>query len=79
MGGGASPGDLVRAFMDSDEYFIRQSYLSLLQREPDPGGMNTYAQELRSGRSRASVVESLINSDEFHRLLGGGGGGRRPY
>jgi len=76
MGGGASPGDLVRAFMDSDEYFIRQSYLGLLRREPDPGGMNSYAQELRSGRSRASVVESLINSDEFHRLLGGGGGRR---
>ena len=76
MGGGASPGDLVRAFMDSDEYFIRQSYLGLLRREPDPGGMNSYAQELRSGRSRSSVVESLINSDEFHRLLGGGGGRR---
>jgi hypothetical protein len=78
MGGGASPGDLVRAFMDSDEYFIRQSYLSLLRREPDPEGMNTYARELRNGWSRARVVEALINSDEFHRLLGGGGGGRPP-
>jgi hypothetical protein len=79
MGDGASPGDLVREFMDSDEYFIRQSYLGLLRREPDPEGMDTYSRELRRGRSRASVVESLIDSDEFHRLLGGDRRGRPPY
>lgn len=76
MGRGDSPGDLVRAFMDSDEYFIRQCYLGLLRREPDPQGMSGYARALRNGQRRASVVESLISSEEFHRLLGGGGGRR---
>lgn len=65
MGGGASPGDLVRAFMDSDEYFIRQTYRGLLGREPDPSGMDTFSRSLRGGQSRADMVEAIIRSEEF--------------
>lgn len=69
MGGGASPEELVRDFMNSDEFFIRQSYLGLLGREPDAGGMDTFARALRRGENRAFVVESIIASPEFRSRL----------
>lgn len=65
MGGGASPEELVRDFMNSDEFFIRQSYIGLLGREPDADGMDTFARALRRGENRAFVVESIIASPEF--------------
>ena len=65
MSVGGSPEEIVRGFMNSDEYFIRQSYIGLLGREPDPEGMDTFTKALRRGESRAFVVESIIGSPEF--------------
>ena len=69
MGGGASPGELVRFFMDSDEYFIWQTYRGLLGRDPDPAGMDAYSRALRGGESRAAVVEAILRSEEFRRRM----------
>jgi len=69
LGRDANPTDLVREFMDSDEFFIRETYRGLLHREPDSSGMDTFMRMLRDGRSRADVVESLLVSEEFRQNL----------
>lgn len=68
LGKETGPTGLVRYFMESDEYFIRQAYLGLLRREPDPSGRDAFSRLLRSGGSRADVVESILRSEEFRRL-----------
>jgi hypothetical protein len=68
LGTETGPTGLVRSFIESDEYFVRQTYLGLLRREPDPYGMDAFTRLLRSGGSRADVVESILRSDEFRRL-----------
>lgn len=68
LGKETGPTGLVRYFMESDEYFVRQAYLGLLRREPDPYGKDAFSRLLRSGGSRADVVESILRSDEFRRL-----------
>lgn len=69
MSRGASPAELVRTFMDSDEYFIRQTYRGLLGREADPSGMSTFTRGLQRGQSRSDVVESILESEEFFKRL----------
>ena len=68
LGKETGPTGLVRYFMESDEFFVRQTYLGLLRREPDPSGRDAFIRLLRSGGSRADVVESLLRSEEFRRL-----------
>lgn len=65
----AGPTELVQSFMDSDEYFVRQAFLGLLGREPDPAGKNTFFQALQNGQSRGDVIESIVWSEEFQRRL----------
>jgi SAM-dependent methyltransferase len=48
----------------SDEEFIRQSYLELLQREPDAGGAAYYAELLAGGAPRAQLIDAWAASDE---------------
>jgi hypothetical protein len=69
MGDGASPEELVREFMNSEEFFVRQCYLGLLGREPDADGKAGFVKALRQGESRAFVVESIIDSPEFRRTM----------
>jgi hypothetical protein len=61
--------EMVRSFMESDEFFLRQSYLGLLGREPDPAGKESYSRALRDGASRADVVESILSSEEFETRM----------
>ncbi|HWR97843.1 MAG TPA: DUF4214 domain-containing protein, partial [Candidatus Methanoperedens sp.] len=68
LGDRAGATEVIRSFMESDEFFIRQAYLGLLRREPDSSGMDSFTRALRDGRSRADVIESILDSDEFHRL-----------
>ena len=56
--------DLARFDKLSDEEFIRQSYLYLLQREPDAGGAAYYAEMLASGAPRAQLIDAWAGSDE---------------
>jgi hypothetical protein len=67
MDEGGDPTDIVRAFMESDEYFVRQVYLGLLGREPDPSGEAEYNRALERGASRAEVIDSIVWSEEFQR------------
>ncbi len=50
----------------SDDRFIRGAYRFVLQREPDPGGLEVYRTHLREGtRTRSSMLAELRGSDEF--------------
>ena len=44
-------------------FFVTQLYLDLLDRSPDPGGLNFWVNLLNSGaQSRAQVASSFFNS-----------------
>ena len=71
---GFSARTLAQSFIFSDEFkgkktnntiYITVLYKSILGREPDAGGLNTWVNELNRGVSRESVFESFIKSDEF--------------
>jgi hypothetical protein len=44
---------------------IRDAYVELLGREPDPGGLFFYNGRMRSGLSEASLREALLRSEEY--------------
>ena len=46
--------------------FVRRCYQIILSREPDEGGLNTWFNELKSGRKAASeIIDRFVNSPEF--------------
>lgn len=51
-----------------DEAFLRQAYLSLLGRAPDPAGAAAYLARLRSGVSRVQVWSEIASADEARRF-----------
>jgi len=48
-----------------DKAFLNRVYRTLLDREPDAGGMHFYLKLLRSGIVRESIVEAIRNSPEY--------------
>ena len=48
--------------------FVRNLYRTVLQRDPDAPGMDLYVSRLYRGTSRKTVIETVIDSDEFARL-----------
>ncbi len=66
--------DITAEFFFSDEFinrgtsntqFVQIAYQTLLGREADTDGLNYWVEKLRSGVSRAQVLQSLLNSAEF--------------
>ena len=51
--------------LGTDEPFVEAAYELLLGRAADPAGRDHYADALRKGDTRTSVLRSLILSDEF--------------
>ena len=50
---------------------VRQAYLDVLRREPDPSGLRQYTNAmLREGWSAADVRHSLATSDEYAERFG---------
>ena len=47
-----------------DEEFIRQSYLHLFHREPDPSGAAYYGEQLAAGAPRTQLIGAWAGSDE---------------
>jgi len=62
-GGTVRPADAGSA----DEGFVRVAYECLLSRPADENGLRHYVNALRSGATRASVIRSLVLSEEFER------------
>lgn len=55
--------------LDAEEQRVRAAFLVLLGREPDPGGLATYARALRAGTSTLELCRILLASEE-HRARG---------
>jgi SAM-dependent methyltransferase len=51
-------------FEYQDREFINAAYWTLLEREPDDGGLNTYLRLLRAGTSKIEILEFLRDSPE---------------
>ncbi len=50
----------------NDDDFIRDIYLLLLSRDPDPEGLNTYRDELQNKNStRFQLFQNILTSEEF--------------
>ena len=64
------------------EQLVREAYLDILRREPDPSGLQQYTDAmLDRGWSVADVRRSLLSSDEYrqHRGAARYGSGRGTY
>lgn len=44
---------------------IRMAYLRILDREPDPGGLANYNEEMNGGMTEAAMREALLRSAEY--------------
>lgn len=55
--------DELRSY--NDERFIRLAFQSILGREPDSEGLNTYKTHLRSTLSHKDLLDQLRRSDEY--------------
>ncbi|WP_373500680.1 DUF4214 domain-containing protein [Desulfococcus sp.] len=49
----------------TDEAFLTALYRTLMNREPDPGGLAGWLSEMNRGRSRADVLDGFTGSPEF--------------
>ncbi|MBR2066983.1 MAG: DUF4214 domain-containing protein [Solobacterium sp.] len=52
----------------SDSYFLNTVYSVVLNRQPDPTGMQHWSNRLRVGMTREHVLTQIINSNEFTNL-----------
>ena len=48
---------------------IRECYIEILGREPDPSGLNTYTRQLKRGWSKIDIKTDLYNSPEGKMVL----------
>jgi predicted SAM-dependent methyltransferase len=63
--GPSEPRDELYAFLD-DQWFVEGAYRYLLQRAPDPTGLQTYLGHLRAGtRTRETMLAEMRGLDEF--------------
>ena len=62
------------------EQMVRQAWLDVLRREPDPSGLHEYTDAmLNRGWSYADVRRSLLNSPEYAQRFGARSRGWRYY
>lgn len=50
------------------EAFVYASYVTILKRLPDPGGLVNYLKELQSGIGKVEIIARLRNSNEGQRI-----------
>lgn len=63
---------LRKAYRKERESFVAACYRELLEREPDPAGMQHHLQLLAGGKSKLAVMTALIQSPEADRLYRSG-------
>lgn len=59
--------EVILDLLDSEEFFVRQSFLTLLRRTPGEGELQVRLRFLREGGSRRDILRNLLHSQE-HRL-----------
>lgn len=57
----------------SDEDFVKVAYMTILDREPDTKGLNSWLDAINNGTSRENVVKGFTKSREFANLCEGYG------
>jgi hypothetical protein len=65
---GASPADVARGFLLSEEFarrFVREQYLRFLRREPDPAGWTEWTNQVLAGAPHQQVVAGFVASPEY--------------
>jgi hypothetical protein len=63
---------VIRDLFASDEFFLRQLFLTLLGREPLQEEIEVRLLHLRKGGSRKQVVENVLESPEYRERTGSG-------
>ncbi len=73
--GQVNEAGFLRSLANSNEWLaqiVRRMYLDTLGREPDPGGLATWVDWIRTGRFTVAQAASLFySSQEFYQGLGG--------
>ena len=52
----------------SNGAYVTNAYVALLDRQPDEGGLASWVSALESGKTRESIVEGFVKSEEFAGL-----------
>ena len=71
---GASPGQIARSFIDSNEFrgdLITAAYQQYLGRNPEPGAINLWTQQMAAGLSSQSFLSEVVSSNEYLKDHGG--------
>lgn len=69
--GGAEPIRATSCTRElSDSEYVRYSYRTWLEREPDPDGYAGWVAFLQNGGSRADVARAFLSSDEYKLICG---------
>ncbi len=64
----SKPAYHYREFLQfDDEAFVRNAFLCILQREPDPAGMQSYLNKLNEGIEKQGILAELTGSEEAKR------------
>jgi hypothetical protein len=50
----------------TNSFFVRQQYMNFLDREPDAGGFSGWVDALNGGLTRANLIETFMDSEEFY-------------
>jgi len=50
----------------TNSFFVRQQYVDFLDREPDAGGFSGWVDALNGGLTRANLIETFVDSEEFY-------------
>lgn len=71
-------GSLTSSPLDTAEFFVRQQYKDLLQREPDEGGLNFWSADLKActtqscrNEKRRNIMCAFIASGEYQARFTG--------
>lgn len=64
----SKPAYHYREFLQfDDEAFVRNAFLCILQREPDPAGLQSYLNKLNDGVEKQGILAELSGSEEAKR------------
>ncbi|MBD2860871.1 DUF4214 domain-containing protein [Paenibacillus oceani] len=73
---------LRKVYQKNHHKFVAACYRELLNRAPDPDGLDSYVRQLHAGTSKLNVLASLMRSEEAEQLYRSGpsstSGKRRP-
>jgi hypothetical protein len=61
--------EVILDLLDSEEFFLRQSFLTLLRRTPGEEELQVRLRFLREGGSRRDILRNLLHSQEYRSLL----------